>query len=164
MHRYAEDVQVPGLFWRLVYLLTNPPALPYCLYSWPNDRNSDSRALSSTLSFRCCPHLTTIANRARIIQTHSTNIRNVQHAPPTHCGSATETTAGTEISYHLFPAGQTVLVATLLRNTGVHLQKKNTCPKIAVLSKYHRNQTFSVWGTQRSSRPPFNPLSPQPFL
>lgn len=81
LHRYAEDVQVPGLFCRLVYLLTNPPALPYCFYLWPNDRNSDSRALSSTLSFRCCPHLTTIANRARIIQTHSTNIRNVQHAP-----------------------------------------------------------------------------------
>lgn len=28
LHRYAEDVQVPGLFWRLVSLLTNPPALP----------------------------------------------------------------------------------------------------------------------------------------
>lgn len=129
----------------------------YFLSLWPNDRNSDLRALSSTkkkkkiphpstLSFQCFPHLTTIANHARIIQTHSTNIHNVQHVPPTHCGSATETTAGTEISYHLFPAGQTVLVATLLWNTGVHLQK-NTCPKIAELSKYHRNQTFSVWGT-----------------
>lgn len=99
----AEDLQVPGLFWRLFYLLTNPPALPYCLYLWPNDRNSVLRALSSTLSFRCCPHLTAVANRARIISMR----------PPTHCGSATETTAGTEISYHLFPAGPTVLVATL---------------------------------------------------
>lgn len=147
LHRYAEDGQVPGLFWWLVSLLTNPPALSTAsAYGQMTETMTWGLSHPSTPSLHCCPHLNRIPNRARILLTHSANIHNVQRVPPTHCGSATKTAACTEMPYHLLPAGQTVLMATLLWNTGLHFTKKNNQPKKAELSKDHRNQTFSVLG------------------